>query len=122
MKNDPNNPGKEGKKLTKVFQSLPMEGDEEDKILTMRGMVKRFLYDGFGIKWPEKETALDPRDWVGRAAWVQIGDQKGADGQPRAGVTHIAQTAEALPLPKKAALAATGPAKATAKPAAGARR
>lgn len=102
VKNDPGHPNKEGKRLQKLFQSLPMESDDADKRKSMRGMVKRLCYDGFGVEYPTEEKDLDPRVWIGKTAWVLVGDQKDQSGQLRTGIVAVAQKQEQLPLPKGA--------------------
>lgn len=101
--NDPNHPAKEGKKLTKKFITLgpadPTAADAAEKMEKIKGMMKRFLFDGFGMKWPESDKPQDPRDWVGKSVWVQVAKVAGRDG-PRADIVAIAQTQEGLPVVK----------------------
>jgi hypothetical protein len=103
VRDDPNHPAKQNKKLTKWWQCFPMPDDDAEKAKNMRGMWKRLVYDGFGMKWPDSEKPFDPRVLIGKTAWVLMGDTKGADGQPRVGVVAVAQTQEGLPLPKNGA-------------------
>lgn len=97
VSNDPNHAAKEGKKLTKLYQSLPTGEDDADKKLMMKGIIKRMLFDGFGIPWPKEDKPFDPRKWVGKEAWVLVGDQKRADGSMGTGVVAIATEADKLP-------------------------
>ncbi len=105
---DPNHAAKEGKKLTKIFQSLPTGEDDADKRLMMKGMIKRMLFDGFAIPWPKEEKPLDPRKWVGKEAWVLIGDRKGKNGEMQTGVVAVAQEADKLPAVKTDVSTGTG--------------
>lgn len=109
-KNDPNHPASEGKKLTRIYQSMPAEGDDADKVKMMKGIIKRMIFDGFGLKWSTDEKPFDPRVLVGKQAWVQVGDTKKADGTASTGITHVAQTLETLPIPRgvQAAAATAG--------------
>lgn len=96
--NDPDHPGKEGKKLKKMFQSLAMPEDDKEKADQMRGMLKRFYYDGFGEKWPTDSKPIEARKWIGKEAWVRLDVDK--DKPEFTKVTHIAQNKEGLPTPK----------------------
>jgi len=104
IKGDPNNPSKEGKKL-KMWQSFPIPTDDHDKQESMRGMIKRTLYDGFDKKWPEKpvdEAGMVKylKELVGAPAYVAVGDTKGPNGEARTGIIAVAQSLEKLPVPK----------------------
>lgn len=96
--NDPDHPGKEGKKLKKMYQSGVVEEDGQEKGDTMRGMLKRLCYDGFGIPWTTDGKPIDPRKWIGKEAWVMLDTDKNNPDFTR--VVAVAQTKEGLPLPK----------------------
>lgn len=102
--NDPEHAAKEGKKLTKMFQTLspadPTAADAGEKQEQINGMLKRLLFDGFGLKWPDKSEALDPRDWQGKTAWVMMQKKTRQNGESRAEVVAIAQNKDGLPVPK----------------------
>lgn len=107
VKDDPNHAAKEGKKLTKMFQSLPQDSDDEDKRKVMQGMLKRLVYDGFGVKWPTEPKALDPRIFVGKKAWIRLAKKKNEQtGEDRSEVVAVALTQDKLPASKGAQ---TGP-------------
>lgn len=109
--NDPNHPAKQGKKLTTMFQYATMDTDEKDKADVMKGMLKRLVYDPFGLPWGAEFKPLDTRKLVGKEVWVLIGDNKQADGTLRNGVVALSATQEGLPLPKAAVIASTTNAK-----------
>lgn len=99
VKDDPNNPSKEGKKLTKMFQSLPAEGDDPEKVKQMQGMLKRLVYDGFGVKWPAEPKPIDPRIFVGKPAWIRLDNRKNNQtGEERSQVVAVAQAQDKLPV------------------------
>jgi hypothetical protein len=104
VKDDPNHQSKESKGLGRdIRQSLPMDSDDPEKVGVMKGMVKRMLYDGFDMPWPDEAMPLDKfkaeiRKWVGKQCWVNIGDTKQADGTMGPGVTDVAITQEKLPV------------------------
>lgn len=100
VKNDANHPSMEGKVLCTLRQSLPMPGDEEESSKKMQGMIRRMLYLGFGVAWPDKPKAFDPRIFVGRAAYALIAPKKNQNGEERNDVIAIAQEAAQLPTPK----------------------
>ena len=101
VKDDPKHPEKEGKKLEKYRQWLPMNSDDVDLKGTMNGMLKRQVYEAFGTDWLKAETdALDPRIFTGKTCYVLVDDCKQADGSFRTGVTHMAGTLEKLPKAK----------------------
>ena len=97
VKDDPNHTAKEGKKLTRMFQSLPQDGDDEEKVKTMQGMLKRLVYDGFGVKWPAEPKPIDPRIFLGKTAFVRL-DQK--PGDDRTNVVAVAHALDKLPVRK----------------------
>lgn len=70
---DPEHAAKEGKKL--ITQRFYFPGDDADaeKVKSMRGMLKRNLYGGFGLPWPKEEKALDTRVFVGKEVFVSLG-------------------------------------------------
>lgn len=97
-KDDPNNSAKNGKRVTKQRVYSAMESDDDDKQKTMRGMTKRTLCDGYGLKWPADGKSLDPRQLVGKTAWVLIGPKKNEEtGEIRNEVIAVAQDKEKLP-------------------------
>ena len=101
VKDDPNHVAKEGKKLTKMFQSLAQASDDEDKVKTMNGMLKRMVFDGLGVKWPTEPKPLDPRVFAGKKAWVRLDRKKNEQtGEDRSEVIAIALTADKLPAKK----------------------
>ncbi len=102
VKDDPNHPAKEGKKLTKMFNSLAdPKTDDEEKIKVMNGILKRQVYDGFGIKWPTDKKALDARQFIGKTAWIRLAPRTNPKtGEARTQVTAVAQTADKLPVNK----------------------
>ena len=124
VRNDPNHPSKEGKRLTKMYQSLPQEGDDPENAKVTKGIIKRLIFDGFGLEWAKDEKPFDPRVLVGKMAWVQIAKKKDNKGIERSNVVAISQTAEGLPIPRVSpeAIAAKGGAKSGAKNGASARR
>jgi len=105
VKDDPNHAAKEGKKLTKMFNSLadPAQDDEE-KQKVMNGILKRQVYDGFGIKWPTEKKALDHRQFIGKTAWIRLAPRLNPkNGETRTQVVAVAQTADKLPVNKTTA-------------------
>ena len=102
VKDDPNHVAKNGKKLTKMFQSLPQGSDDEEKVKTMQGMLKRLVYDGLGVKWPTEPKPLDPRQFAGKKCWVRLAKKKQEGRDERTEVVAIALTQDKLPLLKGA--------------------
>lgn len=101
VKGDSNHPEKEGKRLEKYRQWLPMASDDKEKKALMNGMLKRQIFDAFEIPWLKDEKSnFDARILTGKTAYVLIGDVKQEDGSFRNGVTHMAPTLEKLPQPK----------------------
>ena len=97
-KDDPNNPAKNGKRITKQRVYGTMVGDDKEKADTMKGMAKRTFCDGYGMKWPAEEKALDPRQLVGKSAWILIGPKKNEEtGEIRNEVLAVAQDQAKLP-------------------------
>lgn len=99
VKNDDNHAAKNGKKLTRMFQSLPGSGDDDEKVKQILGMVKRLAYDGFGVKWPAEPKPIDPRIFVGKTAFVRLAQKPGDD---RTNVVAVAASLEKLPVMKGA--------------------
>lgn len=97
VKDDTNHTSMEGKKLTKMWQSFPNAADDDRKRKTMLGILKRQVYEGFGLPWPKEPKALDPRIFVGKTAWVRFGERKDKEGKLRQSITHIVQKLEQLP-------------------------
>lgn len=97
VKDDPNHTSMEGKKLTKMWQSFPNEKDDDRKKKTMLGILKRQVYEGFGLPWPKEPKALDPRIFAGKTAWVRFGERTDKEGKKRQNITHIVQKLEQLP-------------------------
>jgi len=97
VKGDPNHASMEGKKLTKMWQSFPNKDDDDQKRKQMLGIIKRQVYEGFGLPWPKESKALDPRIFVGKEAWVRFGERKDKEGKMRQNITHVVQKAENLP-------------------------
>lgn len=102
VEGDPNHPAKEGKRLTRHYQSVVMPAsDDADKIKTLKGFWKRMISDGFALKWdPLNAKPFDPRTLIGKIVFVQIGNTKRADGSPAQGVVALAPTADKLPAVK----------------------
>lgn len=101
VKDDPNHSAKNGKKLTTWRQPLPAPGkDDADKLKTMQGILKRSVYEGLGVKWPETAKALDPRIFMNKVAFVRIDDRTGSDGKTRTDVVACAVSADKLPAPR----------------------
>lgn len=101
VKDDPNHPAKNGKKLTKMFNSLGSaeHGDDEDKLKMMAGILKRQVYDGFSVPWPKERKPIDPRIFIGKEAWVRLATQKNPKtGEDRSQVVAVAQTLDKLPV------------------------
>ena len=99
-KDDPNNTSKEGKRIIKMFQSLAIPSDDEDKRQAMRGVLKRLCYEGFSVPWPEKTGSLDPRRFQGKTAWILVDKVKDNKEQMRSQVVAVAQEREQLPVIK----------------------
>ena len=110
VRDDPNHQAKEGKKLTKMFNSLAdSKTDDEDKMKMMNGILKRQVFDGFGVKWPTEPKALDPRIFVGKTAWIRLAPKKNPNtGEERTQVVAVAQTPDKLPVNKTTAEPAGG--------------
>ena len=97
-KDDPDHPAKQGKKVTTMYQSLPMDGDDKEKADIMRGMVKRLVFDGLGLKWSPEPKAFDVRSIVSKECWILIGPRKDdRDGSIKNQVVAIAQSKDKLP-------------------------
>lgn len=94
VKNDPAHPAREGKPLTRMFQSLPQPGDPEDKRDSMKGMVKRLWYDGFGVPWPKEDKKLDARLFINKEAYVRLAKK---EGKAFPDVVAVATTLDGLP-------------------------
>lgn len=97
VKDDPNHTAMEGKKLTKMWQSFPNAADDDRKRKTMLGIIKRQVYEGFGIPWPKDSKPLDPRIFTGKSAWVRFGERKDKEGKIRQNITHVVQKQDQLP-------------------------
>lgn len=105
---DNNHPEKEGKRLEKYRQWLPMASDDKEKKATMNGMLMRQVYIPFGITFPKDEKGtLDPRIFAGKTAYVLVGDVKQEDGTFRNGIVSMAAEAEKLPQPRTTETGAT---------------
>lgn len=121
VKDDPDHAAKEGKGILgsnpfKARWYFPRVDDPEDKKLQQRGIMKRQLYQGFGVKWPDEEgKKFDPRIFVGKMAWVRLKTKEGEDFPQ---VSAVAVNKEDLPGGKKKATNGEAP----AKPAGGGRR
>lgn len=101
VKGDPNHPEKEGKRLEKYRQWLPMNSDDKEKKALMNGMLRRQIFDAFEIPWlKDEKNNLDARIFTGKTIYVLVGDVKAEDGSFRNGITHLAPTLEKLPQPK----------------------
>lgn len=101
-KDDPNHPAKDGKKVTKMFQSLADVSDDADKVKTMNGMLKRLVFDGLGVKWPAEPKPLDPRVFAGKKCWIRLEKKKQEGRDERTEVVAIALTQDKLPVKKGA--------------------
>lgn len=98
---DENHPEKEGKRLEKYRQWLPMATDDKEKKATMNGMLMRQVYIPFGLNFPKDEkSTLDPRQFAGKIAYVLVGDVKQEDGSHRNGIVAFAAEKEKLPQPR----------------------
>lgn len=98
VKGDSGHQSMEDKKLTKMWQSFPNAEDDERKKKTMLGILKRQVYEGFGLPWPKEPKALDPRIFVGKTAWVRFGEKfDKKNNKMRQNITHIVQKLEQLP-------------------------
>ena len=101
VKGDPNHPEKEGKRLEKYKQWLPMASDDKEKKAQMNGMLDRQVFKAFELPWLKEEKAsFDARLFVGKTCFVLVADVKQADGSFRNGVSALASTPEKLPQPK----------------------
>ena len=108
-KDDQDHPAKQGKRVTKMYQSLSMKSDTKEKADTMRGMFKRLVFDGFGLKWPADDKPFDVRSLQGKEAWILIAPRKDdRDGSMRNQVVAIAQ--DKAKLPKLSGASTTPPA------------
>lgn len=95
---DPAHASMEGKKLTKYWQTMPNKDDDDKKKKQMLGILKRQVYEGFGIAWPKELKALDPRIFTGKTAWVRFGERfDKKNNKMRQTITHIVQSLEQLP-------------------------
>ena len=97
VKDDPGHPSMEGKKLTKMWQTFPNAKDDDGKRKMMLGILKRQVYEGFGVTWPKEMKAFDPRIFATKQAWVRFGEKVGKDGKKRQSVTHVVQQLAQLP-------------------------
>lgn len=90
---------KKGKKLTVDRSYFPHPSDDTDKIETMLGMLKRKLYDGFGLAWPKDSKKFDPRVFANKEAfvWLAKGKPNEETGEARVEVQAYAQTPDKLP-------------------------
>lgn len=98
VKDDQDHVAKNGKKLTRMFQSLPQPGDDGEKVKDMQGFLKRIVYSGLGIKWPTEGKPLDPRIFVGKTAYARLAKKTPTD--EFANIVAMAPTREALPVKK----------------------
>jgi hypothetical protein len=102
------NASKKGKKLMTDRTYFPCGADDKDKVKTMLGMLKRKLYDGFGIAWPKESKKFDPRIFANKEAFVYLakGKPNPDTGEQRVEVQAYALTPDKLPKPAQAWLEA----------------
>lgn len=102
VKGDTNHPEKEGKRLEKYRQWLPMTSDDKEKKATMKGMLNRQVFVPFGLDFPkdEKVGSLDTRIFAGKTGYALVGDVKQQDGTFKNGIVAMAATEDKLPKPR----------------------
>ena len=78
---------------------FPHPSDDKDKVETMLGMLKRKLYDGFGLPWPKDSKKFDPRIFQNKEVfvWLAKGKPNEETGEARVEVQNYALTADKLP-------------------------
>jgi hypothetical protein len=97
-KGDTENPSVNGKKLIVGKFYTAMEGDDEEKVKTMNGMLKSRLYRGFGLPWPKDGKQVDPRIFLKKEVYIAIGPgNPNEQGDSFPEVKAIAQKKEQLP-------------------------
>lgn len=103
-KKDKFHPSKVGKKLLTDKTYFAVASDETDKREMMAGMVKRKLFDGFGIPWSKDAKKLTGQLFIDKEAyvWVDLGKDEGDGTERRTQIQAISQDITKLP---KAALA-----------------
>lgn len=97
-KDDPDHPEKEGKKLFTFSQTFPSESQDADTQDRMRGMWKRIIYDGFGLKWSTEPKPFDARQLVGKQAYFVVDEKKDQNGAPRNDVVGVYLEKDAIPV------------------------
>jgi hypothetical protein len=98
-KDDEDNKAKRGKRLGKQRFYGASKSDDAEKAKDMNGMLKTRVYDGLNVKWPSNGSALDPRIFLKKEAYVVVAPSK---PNPETGVSRneiqaIAQKKEKLP-------------------------
>src|SRR5574343_204928 len=103
-KKDKFHPSKVGKQLLTDKTYFAVASDETDKREMMAGMVKRKLFDGFGIPWSKDAKKLTGQLFIDKEAyvWVDLGKDEGDGTERRTQIQAISQDITKLP---KAALA-----------------
>ena len=100
-KKDKLNVSKHGKKLLTDKTYFACKEDDREKQEMMSGMVKRKLYDGFGITWSKDAKKVDERVFANKEAYVWVDFGKADDsGEARTQVQAV--SADITKLPKKA--------------------
>lgn len=96
-KNDPDHPDKEGKKLFTFSQTFPSANQPAETQSLVKGIWKRLIYDGFGLKWSTEAKPFDQRQLVGKEAFFLVDEKKQADKSMRNDVVAIALEKDKLP-------------------------
>lgn len=81
VKNDEHNPSREGKKLLSQRFYFPHPEADPEKAETMKGMLKRSIFKGLNVPWPKEDKSIDPRQFVGKKAFVLLDFEKPQEGR-----------------------------------------